>query len=149
MVSDSVKGPDFDEVETPVFSPKGQRLAYPARSGKSWIIVDDGKTVARSDNRLGSYGFTPHEEKLIFTEYKNRSMIKMRVVIGTEPGPWFDAISVPLAFSRMDEHFAYAGANIDSKRLFSSNDDQAHSRVLIDGQPGTLDAKGNDKWQTP
>jgi WD40 repeat protein len=157
IVSDSVSGPRFDDVDRPFFSPKTQRLIYSATRGKASIIVDNGQETPRK-LRSRVYGFTP-EEKLILLEEEPGRGTKRRYAFGAEVGPWFDAFS-PVVFGATDDRFAYAGARIRWGGLFNwtitQGDNQANGQVIVDGLAGStykgeelVVASGSSFWKPP
>ena len=64
MVVDGKAHPEYDEVGTPVFSPDGQHLAYPARRNASWFIVVDEKEHGPHD-AVGPPTFTPDSARVL------------------------------------------------------------------------------------
>jgi len=158
IVSDSVRGPRFDDVDLPLFSPKTQRLIYSATQGKASIIVDNGQETPRK-LRSRVYGFTPGEEKLILLEEEPGRGTKQRYAFGAEVGPWFDAFS-PVVFGATDDHFAYAGARIRWGELLNwtitQGDNQASGQVVVDGLAGSTYkgeelavSSGRSNWEPP
>src|SRR5579872_5725437 len=80
IIYDGVPGPKFDAlisgsaVQPVVFSPDGSRYAYCGQSGNEWVVMVDGKELARGPLSVGNIGpsncvlgFTSNSKHVFFT----------------------------------------------------------------------------------
>lgn len=121
MVVDGVAGPPFDEIpgiagETSndgVFSDDGTHHAYVARQGQQWVVMQDGKEVARGgpffqvsgNATMQSIGFTPGGKHLYFT-IADIDHNKFQLFFDGKPDPVVQDPVLPV-LSPDGEHYAY------------------------------------------
>jgi WD40 repeat protein len=120
---DGEAGPKFDEIITQptgthaAFSPDGERYAYCARAGDQYVVVLDGKELARS-SEANSGRFDEESCHLGFTSNSKHVFWTSRVVLDTQRGKnftrfWFDGRPSPtgtaggVSFSPDGDHYAY------------------------------------------
>jgi WD40 repeat protein len=122
---DGEAGPKFDQIITQstgtgthvAFSPDGERYAYCARAGDQYVVVLDGKELARS-SEANSGRFDEESCHLGFTSNSKHVFWTSRVVLDTERGKnftrfWFDGKPSPtgsasgVSFSPDGDHYAY------------------------------------------
>jgi hypothetical protein len=143
---DGVEGPKFDQILTQlstdgvVFSPDGNRYAYCARAGNQYVVMVDGKELARSSESQGGTVVGTNCQ-LGFTS-NNKHVYYFSNVTVTNPSTWgftrfvFDGKPEPpngsewdtreLAFSPDGDHYAYVWN--DPKR-------QKPWMLIVDGKP--------------
>jgi hypothetical protein len=126
VVHDGVDGPRFDDIvdlpgpgmaggsQKVIFSPDGNRYAYVARSGQEYVVMLDGKELARGP--WGTFGgsevqqvsqkidFSPGGKHLWFIA--GESQLRSRFVLDGRPGPASERPPEPV-FSSDGEHHAY------------------------------------------
>jgi hypothetical protein len=141
MVYDGVAGPPFDEIPgiavdpSPggAFSDDGNHYAYVARQGQQWVVMEDGKEVARggpfSQNSgnatMASMGFTPGGKHLYFT-IADIDHNKFQLYFDGKPDPVIQDPVLPV-LSPDGEHYAY---------VFSVNKETGHPlpALMVDGK---------------
>ncbi len=132
IVTDINVGLEFDEVDRPVFSPDGQRLAYTAKIAKKReIIVLDGKEGPEFEE-VGAPRFSPDGKRLAYAARQGK---KWFVVADGEPGPQFAEVSFP-CFSPDGRHLAYAAF---SQRREATTPGGAETELwvmIVDGKRG-------------
>jgi WD40 repeat protein len=143
---DGVEGPKFDQILTQpstdgvVFSPDSNRYAYCARAGNQYVVMVDGKELARSSESEGGI-VAGTNCQLGFTS-NNKHVYYFSKVTVTNPSTWgftrfvFDGKPEPgndsgwdtreLAFSPDGDHYAYVWS--DPKR-------QKPWILIVDGKP--------------
>jgi hypothetical protein len=141
---DGVEGAKFDEIIPQegngymAFSPDGKRYAYCARSGNQYVVMVDGKQLARSSESQGGI-FNTDSCRLGFTS-NNKHVYYYSAVTLTNPSTWgyrrfvFDGkAEIPnatewnsVAFSPDGDHYAYVWS--DPKR-------QKPWMLIVDGKP--------------
>jgi hypothetical protein len=120
MVYDGVVGPPFDEIPgigqgnfAGAFSDDGTHYAYVGRQGQQWVVMDDGKEVARGgpfaqknfDAPIDLIGFTPGGKHFYFST-SDIAHGKFQFFFDGKPDP---AIQDPVhpVMSPDGEHYAY------------------------------------------
>jgi len=153
---DGVEGPKFDQILTQpstnniAFSPDGNRYAYCARAGNQYVVMVDGKELARSSESEGGI-VAGTNCQLGFTS-NNKHVYYFSKVTVTNPSTWgftrfvFDGKPEPgndsgwdtreLAFSPDGDHYAYVWS--DPKR-------QKPWILVVDGKPAPYRG-GTPQW---
>lgn len=128
VVYDGVEGPRFDEILTlrhgqqtrVVFSEDGERYAYVGRLGDEWVLMVDGKEVARgtpwanasNGPLVEALGFTPGDRHVyMVTNSGDTSGPRARLHIDGKAGPlvYGDArFTITPVFSQNGERHVYA-----------------------------------------
>jgi len=120
MVDNGVTGPPFDEIPgagqgnfAGAFSDDGAHYAYVGRQGQQWVVMNDGKEVARggpfiqknSDPPIDLIGFTPGGKHFYFST-SDIAHGKFQFFFDGKPDP---AIQDPVqpVISPDGEHYAY------------------------------------------
>jgi WD40 repeat protein len=124
MMFDGVAGPPFDEIPNGIsglsgtgvaFSDDGGHYAYVARQGQQWVVMADGKEVARGtpfgqgsgNPTVASIGFTPGGKHLYFSTYDQaRGTYPWQFYFDGKPDAPLRDGAQP-AFSPDGEHYAY------------------------------------------
>jgi hypothetical protein len=101
-VVDGQAGPVYDAVTAPVFGGDGAHVAYEARLGASWMVVEDGVAGPAYD-AVGPPVFSLDGRRLA---YATRQGTAYRLVTDGTPGVACDGIGVT-AFSPDGSHLAY------------------------------------------
>jgi hypothetical protein len=152
---DGVEGPKFDEILPQnngfvAFSPDGNRYAYCARSGNQYVVVVDGKELARSSESQGGT-FNTESCRLGFTS-NNKHVYYFSAVTVTNPSTWtyrrfvFDGKPEPpnttewnsVAFSPDGDHYAY---------VWNDPRKQKPWMLIVDGKPAPYQG-GSPQWTT-
>jgi hypothetical protein len=153
---DGVEGPKFDQILTQpstdgiTFSPDGNRYAYCARAGNQYVVMVDGKELARSsESQDGTIvggncqlGFTSNSKHVYY----------FSAVTLTNPSTWgftrfvFDGKPEPpnssgwdtreLAFSPDSDHYAY---------VWNDPKKQKPWMLIVDGKPAPYQG-GAPQW---
>jgi hypothetical protein len=121
MVYDGVAGPLFDEIPpgigqgnfTGAFSDDGSHYAYVGRQGQQWVVMEDGKEVARGgpfaqknfDPPIALIGFTPGSKHFFFST-SDIAHSKYQFYFDGKPDPAIQSPLLPV-FSPDGEHYAY------------------------------------------
>lgn len=145
LVRDGVEGPRFDEIllvpqsvsSKVVFSGDGNRYAYVGRQGQEWVVMVDGKELARGTPwsqstgapSITGLGFAPGGKHLYFTtsSYGSSPRSVVRLYIDGTPGPASEEDIQPL-FSPNGERHAY----VITGRTQSG---QRAQQLILDGKP--------------
>jgi hypothetical protein len=151
IIYDGVVGPKFDQIVSQitgvVFSPDGNRYAYCGQLGNEWVVMLDGKELARgsrSTGPIGQYscmlGFTSNSKHLYFMSMQDNPSPSagFRFFFDGKPGPY----GAPndqrgYVFSPDGNHVAYLWSD--------PNTQQSRSQLFIDGQPAPYNA-GAPQW---
>ena len=135
MVYDGVAGPPFDEIPGTglggAFSDDGNHYAYVARQGQQWVVMEDGKEVARGGPffqtsgtaTMESIAFTPGGKHLYFT-IADIEHNKFQFYFDGKPDPVIQDHVLPV-ISPDGEHYAY---------VFSANKETGHPLPALDGR---------------
>ncbi len=153
VVHDNVDEPKFEDVVTVansnarvIFSEDGEHWAYLAKDGDQYVVMADGKPVARggpwlapgSQPTVAKLGFTPGSKHVWFTTHKQPSVRdEFQLFIDGKPGPISHDAIEPL-FSPDGERHTY---------LLATNPLQGErsQTLIIDGKPAGYLA-GNMQW---
>lgn len=151
---DGQEGPKFDEILGPmVFSPDGTRYAYCARSGNEYVVMVDGKELARSsESNEGRFsesscllGFTANSKHVFFFSRVVKSTMtggsfvrfvfdgKSGIPTGSGSGSTF---GVGVAFSPDGNHFAHIWNDPAQKQPWT---------LIVDGKPAGYQG-GAPQW---
>ena len=154
VIYEGVEGPKFDEIfgqgrSQVVFSPDGKRYAYCARSGNEFVVMVDGKELARSsesqggrfDGNLCALGFTSNSKHVYYTTGNvtpASGYRYSRFVFDGKPGPPNeDSRGIPFpALSPDGEHFAY---------IWNDPAKQKPWALIVDGKPAGYQGS-NPQW---
>jgi hypothetical protein len=147
VMYDNTAGPKFDSLfpegngSSPIiFSPDGKRYAYCGALGTDWVVMVDGKELARANAGVGGagtnncqLGFTANSQHIYFLSIPGPNR-PSHVFFDGKPGPGdvFDGI---VTYSPDGNHFAYIGYDPASKR----------SQLIVDGQVPPYNA-GAPQW---
>jgi len=152
IIYDGVVGPKFDQIISQingvVFSPDGSRYAYCGQLGNEWVVMLDGKELARgsrSTGPIGQYscmlGFTSNSKHLYFMSVQDSASPSagFRFFFDGKPGP-FGAPNDQrgYVFSPDGNHFAYLLTDISTPHSM-------RTQLFIDGQPAPYNA-GDPQW---
>jgi Tol biopolymer transport system component len=96
------KGPEFEYVDEPTFSPDGATLAYRVREGQKWFIVIGEKKGPEYDG-VSAPRFSPDSRAVGYSANKGDKEV---VVTGEKEGPGFNKVYNPV-FSPDGTTFAY------------------------------------------
>ncbi len=108
------KGPEFDQVQAPVFSPDGSRIAYVAKQGKKrFVIIGDMK--GEQFDSVGTPVFSPDGKKVAYSACLNK---KCFVVMGDQRGPEFQEVSSSPIFSPDSSKVAYVARETKKGNVF-------------------------------
>jgi formylglycine-generating enzyme required for sulfatase activity/Tol biopolymer transport system component len=109
IVDHQQEGPSYDAIglNSAVFSPDGESLAYVAKRGEKWFVVWNGQEQTEYDNiAYGSPVFSPDGEILLYAAAKD---YKWTLVLNGQPIEYdYDTIGDIFLFSPDSSHFAYA-----------------------------------------
>ncbi len=155
---DGQEGPKFDEIlgtagSSLVFTPDGTRYAYCARSGNEYVVMVDGKELARSsESNEGRFsesscllGFTANSKHVFFFSRVVKSMMtggsfvrfvfdgKSGIPTGSGSGSTF---GVGVAFSPDGNHFAHIWNDPAQKQPWT---------LIVDGKPAGYQG-GAPQW---
>ena len=140
---DGVAGPEFDELFTPtgqsfyapqqaavmtantqvpvLFSADGAHYAYAARQGDQYVVVHDGKEIARGPRAalaLATYALalSPNGKQVSFVEVQNvQGRGQWRLVVEGRAGPWTgNGNAIKPAFNADETRHAYNAAALTS-----------------------------------
>jgi hypothetical protein len=142
MIYDGVAGPKFDQIFAQgstgmlgvIFSPDGKRYAYCGKVGGEFIVMADGKQVARSSETQGQFGitqascaigFTPGSKHVYYTS--NVQAGNRFVYDGKASPPGASADLREYAFSPDDDHYAYPWAD--------PTPGSRNQKLVVDGNP--------------
>jgi len=159
MIYDGVPGPKFDQIFTQgqaltgmagvIFSPDGNRWAYCGAQGNEWVVMVDGKELARgpgpANGQMGvgycmMLGFSPNSKHVYYLQVGDLSNVSSpsRFVWDGKPSPYgADTDLRGYAFSPDGDHVAYIW-NDPTPR-------SQHSQLVIDQQPAPYLA-GSMQW---
>jgi len=108
------RGPDFDQVQAPVFSPDGSRLAYVAKQGgKRFVVIGDMR--GEQFDSVGTPVFSPDGKKVAYSACLNK---KCFVVVGDQRGPEFQEVSSSPIFSPDSSKVAYVARETKKGNVF-------------------------------
>jgi len=154
IIYDGVVGPKFDQlvgqngVQSIVFSPDGNRYAYCAQLGNEWVVMLDGKELARGSRSTGAIGptscmlgFTSNSKHLYFTSLQDNPSpsAPVRFFFDGKPGPFGAPYSTrDYVFSPDGDHFAYLVTDLSTPHSM-------RTLLFIDGQPAPYNA-GDPQW---
>jgi WD40 repeat protein len=103
IIMDGKPGPEYDDVGMPALSLNGEQLAYPAKRGKKWVLILDGKEQGPEFDDMGSTHFSPEGQRVT---YRGRRRAGWSVVIDGKEGPSYLSLGYG-AFSPDGKRFAY------------------------------------------
>jgi hypothetical protein len=156
MIYDGVAGPKFDQIFGQgqstgalgvTFSPDGKRYAYCGRVGSEFIVMADGKEVARSSETQGpqfgiaeascAIGFTPGSKHVYYTSDVRAGTRFVYDGKASPPGaPNGNAVAA-YVFSPDDDHYAY---------IWSDPTNGSHvQKLIVDGNPAPYFG-GEPQW---
>jgi Tol biopolymer transport system component len=155
VIYDGVEGPVFEQmfgqdgVHPVIFSHDGTRWAYCAQSGNDWVVMLDGKEVARSSEsfqgRISADScrlyFSPNSKHFYYTSFVNTdtSHGAARLVYDGKASPLgFSADMRDYVFSPDGDHFAYVWMKEVSRT-------QAQPILIVDNKPMNIPG-GNPQW---
>ncbi|MDY6831238.1 MAG: WD40 repeat domain-containing protein [Thermodesulfobacteriota bacterium] len=118
------KGPLFDRVGEPVFSPDSRHYAYiGVVSGKTnqYAFIYDGNPIATYEGIVPPVVFSPDARRTAFRIADEKGMGS--VVVDGQKAEWYDDISTPV-FSPDSKHVAYKA--LKSKKVFMVVDKKEH-----------------------
>lgn len=101
IVVNDQRGPEFNNVGSPVFSPDGEKMAYVAKQGSKEFIVFNNKRKM-IDTVIWRYVFSQRASNMF---YEIRQVSKGIILVG-EKGPDFDRVWPPI-FSSDGSKLAY------------------------------------------
>ena len=106
VVADHVEGRKYDEIAGLAMDPKGERVAYAARTGNQWAVVVDGKEGPRHDGVLAtSPVFSPDGRHVAYGAQEGRRFF---VVIDGKRGRDYDNLGGALLFAPDSKRLVYA-----------------------------------------
>jgi len=128
LIIDGEAGPIYDEVGVPVWSADGRRLAYPARRGRTWVAVVDGRALA-GGSRVCGLTFSGDGRRFAYLTRRGRDWFA--VVDGRRFR--FDlVIEDSFAFSRDGASWSLIAGDLAAERLFFAVD--GRRRVPLDAR---------------
>jgi len=89
VIVDGQAGPEYDAIETPVFSPDGKHVAYWAKKGDKSFIVVDGQVGAEYDY-VGDIVFSSDGKRMAYEVEKGD---KRFVIVDGKAKPEYDGIA--------------------------------------------------------
>jgi hypothetical protein len=141
---DGVEGPVFDEIlrkplgsqdaygSRIVFSPDGAHYAYVGRQGDEYVVMRDGKEVARGAYAAGMFDaglfYSPGSKHLCYEMNDHAGAAGGGCVWLYVDGKRWACVPGTLAFSRDDAHYAFTGAKSGSQ------DVRAGQTLVVDGK---------------
>lgn len=152
IIYDGVAGPKFDQIISQingvVFSPDGSRYAYCGQLGNEWVVMLDGKELARGSRLSGAIGptscmlgFTSNSKHLYFTSLQDNPSpsAPVRFFFDGKPGPFGAPYNTSeYVFSPDGNHFAYLLTDLSTPHSM-------RTQLFIDGQPAPYNA-GDPQW---
>jgi hypothetical protein len=130
-------GPPYDGigVDALALSHAGNHVAYPARRGSTWLVVDDGQELGPWSG-IGELAFSPDGTRLAFSAERSGHWT---VVVDGKPGPLFDAIFAhSLTWSSDGTALSYAASLA------------GHAHAVVNQSPGPpLDGVGRLAFAGP
>jgi hypothetical protein len=153
---DGVEGPKFDQILTQAstdgvaFSPDGTRYAYCARAGNQYVVMVDGKELARSSESQGGtivgancqLGFTSNNKHVYYfshvtvTDPSTRGFTRFAFDGKSEPPNDSGWDTRELAFSPDGDHYAY---------VWNDPKKQKPWMLIVDGKPAAYQG-GVPQW---
>jgi hypothetical protein len=150
---DGVQGPKFDEIlpqdnSFVAFSPDGTRYAYCARAGNQYVVMVDGKELARSSESQGGIfntescrlGFTSNNKHVYYfsavTVSNPSTLTYRRFVFDGKPEPPNTSEWHSVAFSPDGDHYAY---------VWNDPRKQKPWMLIVDGKPAPYQG-GAPQW---
>ncbi|MDB4952663.1 MAG: hypothetical protein JWO36_232 [Myxococcales bacterium] len=116
--TEHTEGAVFDEVGTPTFSPDGQRLAYAAVRGKTWLMIVDGVEHA-GGTHVGDPVFSADSRHVAYVARRgNRSV----AVIDDREHRFDLAFEDSIVFSADAKRWAVVAGDLERERMFISVD---------------------------
>jgi hypothetical protein len=64
IILDGKPGPEYDAVGMPALNSKGDRLAYPAKQAKKWVLILEEKEQGPEFDDMGSTHFSPDGQRV-------------------------------------------------------------------------------------
>lgn len=156
VVYDGTTGPAFDEIKVlqpgglmlgsgvvgarVMFSPDGSRWAYAGRQKDEWVVMVDGKELARVKAHEGATAligmeFSPQGKHFVFISSARPDGWETRVYVDGQGGPLMARPDVHVVYSPDGERYAYVAAEekdpqkryvvVDGKRAGDTSMDPA------------------------
>jgi len=154
VIYDGVEGPKFDQIFPEgtnfgvVFSPDGNRYAYCGQSGNQYVVMVDGKELARSSDSIGgvfsafncTLGFTSNSKHVYYTTTagsdSNHTVTRF-VFDGKASPPGAPSDMRQYIFSPDGDHFAYI--------WYDPSPNSQRSLLIVDGKPAPY-LSGSPQW---
>jgi hypothetical protein len=142
---DGAEGPLFDEILSVspegsrptqiIFSPDGKHFAYFGRSADQFVLMVDGKEMARGSGSLqGTLGFTSNSQHFVYSVTPGPPTEVFQFVFDGKPAPDSTGQISPV-FSPDGNHYAY----------LLQQRDREHWNLVVDGKISPYFG-GNPQW---
>ncbi|MBZ0165242.1 MAG: hypothetical protein K8I00_00445 [Candidatus Omnitrophica bacterium] len=118
---------------TPViFSQDGQHYAYAGRQGEEYVVIHDGKEIARGPRAslslsYGALTITPKGRQVYWIETKREGNANAtwRMMVNGKPGPYSGNQTMKVVFSPDESRYAYVAVRTD---------DAQKTMLVVDGK---------------
>lgn len=118
---------------TPViFSQDGQHYAYAGRQGEEYVVIHDGKEIARGPRAslslsYGALTITPKGRQVYWIEMKREGNANAtwRMMVSGKPGPYSGNQTMKVVFSPDESRYAYVAVRAD---------DAQKNMLVVDGK---------------
>jgi Tol biopolymer transport system component len=109
IVLNNIKGPEFSEVDIPIFSANSRSIAYSAKQddGK-YVVIFNGKP-SKPFYSVGKIALSANGDQIAYQAAHDKK--HEFVMLGTQQGPFFDEITSNLAFSPNGKDVTYCARN--------------------------------------
>jgi hypothetical protein len=103
-----------------LFSPDGAHYAYAGRMGNEYVVIHDGKEIARGPRALyapnyGPLTLSPTGRHVYWDEMKMESSRGIyRLMMTGKPGPWSGHQTMSPVFSADDSRYAYTAGKVEN-----------------------------------
>ena len=116
VVVDGKKGGMYDDISIPIFSPDSKHIAYGARKGSKFVIVEDDRETTSSYDRISILTFSADSRKLAYTAQDGKEWF---MVIDGKKHKSYDEVGIA-TFSPDSVHVSYLA--LDGKKMFMVTD---------------------------
>lgn len=121
-VTASSGGSAFSSITPVIYSADGAHYAYAGRQGNEYVVIHDGKEIARGPRPMltlnyGALTISPQGKYVFWDEMQMQpgGRGSWRLVINGKPGPWSGHQTITPVFSSDDSRYAYTAVSLDDK----------------------------------
>lgn len=115
-----------------IFSESGEHYAYVGRQGSEYVVIHDGKEIARGPRQTlalnyGPLALSPTGKHVFWDEMENTgSRSRWRLMMDGKAGPWSGHQTMTPVFSPDDSRYAFIAVDTE---------DQSKRTLVVDGKP--------------